>query len=86
MESRITQSNSEIDDDSVDETPTVLEKLPPLADVARLFEGVEDLAQRTGLVSASEGLRRAKRAFLEAYREQARKRTRQTLISEHFER
>ena len=83
--SQITQGNAEFQKDSADEMPIVAEVLPPLADVAQFFEGVESLAERAGVNTACEGIRRAKRAFFEAYREQTRKRTRQTLISEHFE-
>ncbi|PXF45036.1 hypothetical protein BWQ96_05209 [Gracilariopsis chorda] len=70
--------------DPVEEAPRTPMLLPPLRDVAKLFEGVEDLAEKMGVLGASEGLRRAKRAFFEACREQGRKKSRQTLISEHF--
>ncbi|PXF40328.1 hypothetical protein BWQ96_09984 [Gracilariopsis chorda] len=70
--------------DPVEEARQRTMLLPPLRDVAKLFEGVEDLAEKTGVLGASEGLRRAKRAFFEACREQGRKKSRQTLISEHF--
>ena len=61
--SPITQGNADIQEDSADEMPIVAEKLPPLADFAQLFEGVESLAERAGVDTACEGLRRAKRAF-----------------------
>lgn len=38
------QSNFEIDDESVNETTSVSDKLPPLADIVRFFGVVEILA------------------------------------------
>lgn len=59
-------------------------EVPSLIVVAQAFEGVEDLAARSGVTEASKALRRAKRAFFEAYHAETRKKQRQTLILEHF--
>ena len=67
-----------------DEISVECEAVPPLPQVAKLFQEAENLALRTGVAKASEGLRRAKRAFYEAYHNHTRKRNRPTLIVEHF--
>ena len=55
--------------------PIVAEKLPLLADVVQLFEGVKFSEERAGVVAVCERLRGAKRAFFEAYRQQKTKGT-----------
>ena len=60
---KIIQANDEGEEASVDETPIVTKKLPPLSDVAQLFEGMEALAERAGVVAASEGLRPQSKPF-----------------------
>ena len=60
------------------------EAILPLPQVAKLFEEAENLALRTGVAKAGEGLYRSKRAFYEAYHNQTTKRNRQTVILEHF--
>ena len=60
------------------------EEVPPLGRSAEHFETVETVASRMGVTGASDALRRAKRALFDAYKEQTLKKSRQTLISEHF--
>ena len=52
------------------------EAVPPLSQVAKLFEEAENLAFRTGVAKGGEGLRRAKLTFYEGYHTQTRKRNR----------
>ena len=49
----IIQANDEVEEAFTDETPIVTEKLPPLSDLAELFEGVVALTERASVVAAS---------------------------------
>ena len=61
-----------------------VEEVPLPSEVQRAFREVEDLAQRTGVLDATDGLRKAKRALIDAFGEQNKRRRTQTMIHEFF--
>ena len=64
-------------EDRVDEIP-----LP--SEVKRAFRDVEDLAQRTGVLVAADGLRKANRTLVDAFGEQNKRKRTQPMIHEFF--
>lgn len=77
-------SSSADDEGSFEDVTIVRDAILPPLEVVELVQPAEELAERTGMGMVRDALCRIKEVLLAAHHDQARKKTRQAVISEHF--